>query len=119
MSKTYLVTVNGVDYEVTVAEGSAQQSAAPRAAAPAAAPQAKPAATGAAGGVKVNSPLPGTLLKIEVSQGQSVKKGDLLCIIEAMKMENEILAPQDGTVASINASKGSSLNPGDLIMTLA
>jgi biotin carboxyl carrier protein len=112
MAKTYIVTVNGVSYEVVVEEGAAGASA-PVAAAPAA-PAAKPVA----GGTKVTSPLPGTLLRIIAKNGTSVKKGDLLCIVEAMKMENEIFAPADGVVNTV-ASEGASLNSGDVIMTIA
>ncbi len=112
MAKTYIVTVNGVNYEVVVEEGAA--GTAPVAApAPAAAPAAAPA-----GGTKVTSPLPGTLLRLIAKNGASVKKGDLLCIIEAMKMENEIFSPADGVVCVV-ASEGSSLNSGDVIMTIA
>ena len=62
--------------------------------------------------------MPGTILKIEVTAGQAVKKGDTLCILEAMKMENAIPAPQDGTVASVNVAKGASVNAGDLLVSL-
>ncbi len=116
MAKTYIVTVNGVSYEVVVEEGAAGASA-PVAAAPAAAPAA-PAVKPVAGGTKVTSPLPGTLLRIIAKNGTSVKKGDLLCIVEAMKMENEIFAPADGVVNAV-ASEGASLNSGDVIMTIA
>ena len=116
MAKTYIVTVNGVSYEVVVEEGASGASA-PVAAAPAAAPAA-PAAKPVAGGTKVTSPLPGTLLRIIAKNGTSVKKGDLLCIVEAMKMENEIFAPADGVVNTV-ASEGASLNSGDVIMTIA
>ncbi len=120
MAKTYIVTVNGVSYEVVVEEGASGAVAAP--AAPAQAPQAAPAqapkAAPAAGGTKVTSPLPGTLLRIIAKNGTSVKKGDLLCIIEAMKMENEIFAPADGVVNAV-ATEGASLNSGDVIMTIA
>ena len=62
--------------------------------------------------------MPGTILKVEVTVGQAVKKGDTLCILEAMKMENAIPAPQDGTVASVNVTKGASVNAGDLLVSL-
>ena len=116
MAKTYIVTVNGVSYEVVVEEGEASAVSAP-AAAPAAPAQA-PRAAAPAGGTKVTSPLPGTLLRIIAKNGTSVKKGDLVCIIEAMKMENEIFAPADGVVNTV-ASEGASLNSGDVIMTIA
>ena len=116
MAKTYIVTVNGVNYEVVVEEGASGSApvAAPVApAAPAQAPKAAPA-----GGTKVTSPLPGTLLRIIAKNGTAVKKGDLLCIVEAMKMENEIFSPADGVVNTV-ASEGASLNSGDVILTIA
>lgn len=128
--KKYNVTVNGTTYEVLVEEAdgavaapvAAPVAAAPAAPAPAAAPAAPkaaaPAAAGAAGSVKVTSPMPGTILSVAVTVGQAVKKGDNLCILEAMKMENAIPAPQDGTVASVNVTKGASVNAGDLLVSL-
>ena len=116
MAKTYIVTVNGVNYEVVVEEGVDGATAAP-AQTPKAAPQA-PKAAPVAGGTKVTSPLPGTLLRIIAKNGTAVKKGDLLCVVEAMKMENEIFSPADGVVNTV-ASEGASLNSGDVIMTIA
>ncbi len=118
--KTYTITVNGNVYDVTVEEGAggAAPVVAPKAAAPKAAPKAAPAAGGAQGGVKVNSPMPGKILAVKTSVGQAVKKGDVLLILEAMKMENEVVAPQDGTVASINVSEGASVESGDVLATL-
>ena len=114
--KTYTITVNGNVYDVTVEEGAG--GAAPVVAPKAAAPKAAPAAGGAQGGVKVNSPMPGKILAVKTSVGQAVKKGDVLLILEAMKMENEVVAPQDGTVASINVSEGASVESGDVLATL-
>lgn len=127
--KKYNITVNGNSYEVMVEEVSADVAtpvaapapvAAPKAAAPApkAAPAAPKAQAGAAGAVKVTSPMPGTILEVKVSVGQAVKKGDVVCVLEAMKMENEIPAPEDGTVASVNIQKGASVNAGDLLVSL-
>ena len=124
--KKYNVTVNGTTYEVLVEEvgGVATApvapvvTAAPAAPAPAAAPAPKAAPAGAEGAIKVNAPMPGTILKVEVAVGQAVKKGDTLCILEAMKMENAIPAPEDGTVASLNVQKGASVNAGDLLVSL-
>ena len=123
--KKYNITVNGTTYEVVVEEvgGAASAPAAPVFSAPAAAPIAAPAAPKAqapanAGATSVTAPMPGTILEIKVSQGQSVKKGDTVCVLEAMKMENDIPAPTDGTVASINVQKGSSVNANDVIITL-
>ncbi len=128
--KMYNITVNGTTYEVMVEEVGATLTAAPAPvatpapapaapapkAAPAAAPKAAPAA--AAGAVKVSSPMPGTILDVKVSAGQAVKKGDVLCVLEAMKMENDIPAPQDGVVASVSVSKGASVQAGDLLVSL-
>lgn len=126
--KNYTITVNGTPYNVTVEEGAgapvaAAPVAAPAAApapvaAPAPAPAAAPAAQGTAGSVKVEAPMPGTILDVKVSVGDSVSSGSVLCILEAMKMENEIVAPQDGTVASVNVSKGDSVEAGQVIITL-
>ena len=119
--KTYTITVNGNVYDVTVEEGTgvaAPVAAAPKAvAAPKAAPKAA-APAGAQGGVKINAPMPGKILGIKVNAGQTVKKGDVLLVLEAMKMENEIVAPQDGTVASINTSVGEQVEAGAVLATL-
>lgn len=133
--KYYTITVNGNTYDVTVEEGArAVQSAAPVAApvakpaaapAPAPAPAPKAAETpapaapsGSAGSVKVSSPMPGKIVSVKAAVGQAVKKGDVLLILEAMKMENEIVCPQDGTVASINVSAGQTVEAGNLLATL-
>ena len=126
--RKFNITVNGVAYEVEVEEVAAGESTAPKAAPVAAAPKAAPAAKPAAApkaaaapvaaGTKVNAPMPGTILDVKVSQGQAVKKGDILLILEAMKMENEILAPQDGSIAQVNVSKGASVNSGDVLVVL-
>ena len=120
--KNYTSTVNGTAYNVTVEEGTsnAPASQAP-VSAPVAAPQAapaKPAAPASAGSVKVDAPMPGNILDIKVSNGASVKAGEVLVILEAMKMENDIVAPQDGTVASINVNKGDTVEAGQTIITL-
>ncbi|MDD5952969.1 MAG: acetyl-CoA carboxylase biotin carboxyl carrier protein subunit [Oscillospiraceae bacterium] len=127
----YLVSLKGKDYEVEVERGEAilvsvQDTPAPVAAAPvaaapvAAAPAAAPAAAAPiAGGDPVESPMPGVILKICVTQGQAVKNGDLIAILEAMKMENEIFAPKDGTVAQIVAKPGAQLDTGDPIVVLS
>lgn len=117
--KNLTVTVNGVAYNVTVEEntnGAAPVAAAPAAAAPA--PAAAPAAPAAAGSVPVNAPMPGTILDIKVKAGAAVKAGDVVMILEAMKMENEISAPQDGTIASIDVRKGDTVNSGDVLYTM-
>lgn len=121
--KNYTITVNGTPYNVTVED--ANGSAAPVAAAPAptAAPASAPApaptaAPAAAGSVSVDAPMPGNILDIKVSNGASVKAGDVLLILEAMKMENEIVAPQDGTVASVNVNKGDTVEAGQTLVSL-
>ena len=120
--KKYNITVNGNTYEVLVEEADASTPVAYTAptAAPVAAPKATPkaAAPVAGGAVKVTSPMPGTILNVKVSVGQSVKKGDVICVLEAMKMENDIPAPQDGVIASINVQKGASVNAGDVLASL-
>ena len=112
--KKYRVTVNGTAYEIQLEELT---GAAPAASAPAAAPAPAPAAA-PAGGEQVTSPMPGTILDVKVSQGAAVKKGDVLMILEAMKMENEIRCPRDGTVASVNASKGATVESGTLLCVI-
>ncbi len=121
--KNYTITVNGTPYNVTVedANGSAAPVAAAPApvAAPASAPAPAPAAApAAAGSVSVDAPMQGNILDIKVSNGASVKAGDVLLILEAMKMENEIVAPQDGTVASVNVNKGDTVEAGQTLVSL-
>ena len=131
----YKVTLNGRTYEVEVEAGKAMcvaeyeafapaaaPVAAPVAAAPAAAaPAAAPAAGGVTvtGGESVTAPMPGNILRVAVSVGQTVKEGDLLCVLEAMKMENEIMAPKAGTVAQVVTSKGASVSTGDVLVVIA
>ena len=118
MTKQYNVTVNGTTYEVTVesvGSGRGGFAPAPRAAAPVA-PVARAAAPAGAG--TVTSPMPGTILDVKVSAGQAVKEGDLLMILEAMKMENEIFAPCAGTVSSVAVAKGAAVNPGDTLCVI-
>lgn len=112
--KNYTITVNGNVYNVTVEEGTtagvvqAPVAAAPKAAAPA----------GAQGSVVVTAPMPGKILAVKANAGQAVKKGDVIMVLEAMKMENDIVAPQDGTVASINAAAGDAVEAGATLATL-
>ena len=102
---------------LTTVMGSVLKSnAKPAAPAPAAAPKAAPAASGS--GETVSSPMPGTILDVKVAAGQAVKSGDILFILEAMKMENEIFAPCDGTVSSVAVSKGAAVNPGDVLCVI-
>ena len=133
----YKVTLNGKTYEIEVEAGKAMclaeyealaPAAAPVAApvaAPAAAPAAAPVAAPAApavnvsGGETVSAPMPGNILKVNVSVGQAVKEGDVLVILEAMKMENEIMAPRAGTVSQVLVSKGSTVDTGAAMVVLA
>ena len=121
--KNYTITVNGTVYEVSVEEGGAG-SAPVRAAAPKAAPKAAPAAAapkaaaGAAGSVEVTASVPGKVFKIEANTGATVKAGDPIVILEAMKMEIRVVAPEDGTVASINVAVGDAVESGDVLATM-
>ena len=122
--KKYNITVNGTTYEVIVEVVGSVTSAPANTATPhtpvtvptpkATAP--KPSAT--AGSRSVSAPMPGTILNVKVSVGQAIKKGDIICVLEAMKMENDIPSPQDGVVASINVQNGSNVNANDVIITL-
>lgn len=123
--RKFIVNVNGNSYEVEVEEVGAGASTAPvvqaapvqaAPAAPAEAPKAAPAVH--AGGTKVTAPMPGNVLDVKVSNGQAVNEGDVLVILEAMKMENEIYAPCAGTVTVV-ASKGSTVNTGDVLISLS
>ena len=115
--KAYKVNVNGNVYEITLEVIDKADIKAPLAPAPAAAPAPAPAPA-AAGAQTIKAPMPGTILKVNVSNGQAVKKGDVLMILEAMKMENEILAPNDATVSSVNVSQGASVDSGAVLCTL-
>ena len=128
----YKVTLNGRTYEVEVEAGKAMlldeyEAIAPAPAAPAAAaaPVAAPAAAPAApaapagSGEVVSAPMPGTILKVNVSNGQAVKAGTVLVVLEAMKMENEIMAPKDGTVTQVAVLKGASVDTGAPLVYIA
>ena len=121
--KKYSVKVNGTVYEVEVEEiaGSAPAEVKP-AAAPAAAPAPAPAPAKKAevpvGGVAVKAPMPGTILKMNVKVGDKIEKNALVCVLEAMKMENEIFSPEAGTVTAINAAQGATVAAGEAIVTL-
>lgn len=118
------VTVNGTVYDVQVEEAAAP-AAAPvpeKAAAPAASPApaaaSAPKASAPADGETITSPMPGTIVSVAVKPGQSVKKGDVLLVLEAMKMENEIMAPHDAAVAAVLVNKGDNVNSGDPLVSL-
>ena len=119
--KNYTITVNGNVYNVTVEEGIT--TGAPVVAAPVAAPKAAPAPAAApksagAGSVKVNAPMPGKIVAVKANTGDTVKKGQVILVLEAMKMENDIVAPQDGTVASIDTAVGNAVEAGETLATL-
>ena len=129
---TYKITLNGRTYEVEVEAGKAMlldeyEAIVPSApAAPAAAPVAAPAAAPAApaapavtgAGEAVTAPMPVNILKVNVTQGQAVKEGEVLCVLEAMKMENDIVAPKAGTVTQVVTSKGATVSTGDALVVI-
>ncbi len=124
--KNYKVNVNGTEYKVSIELISETEAAAPVAApapaapAPAAAPTAPaaPAAAAPAGGEKVNAPMPGTILSVNVKVGDAVKKGQVLVVLEAMKMENEIMSPVDGTVTFVGVNQGATVESGSAICVI-
>ena len=139
--RKFIINVNGKSYEVEVEEIGGVENSAPTVQvakpapvaqpvpAPAPAPVAQPVvaptqvsapaqSTGSAGSVRVNAPMPGNILDVKAKVGESIQKGQVVVILEAMKMENEIMAPQDGKITSINTSKGSIVNSGDLLFSM-
>ncbi|MBQ3817407.1 MAG: biotin/lipoyl-binding protein [Clostridia bacterium] len=121
--KKYNVTVNGTAYEITIeavdASRVTSKPAAPAKAETAPDKPANPAPASNAGGETVSSPMPGTILSVNIQNGDSVKKGDILMVLEAMKMENEIMSPCDGTISSVNVSKGSAVETGAVLCVIA
>ena len=119
--KKFNITVNGQAYEVEVEEvgGAVSAAPAPKAApAPAAAPAPKAAAAVPAGAATVSAPMPGKIMSVAVKPGDTVKRGQVLLILEAMKMQNEIMAPGDGKVADVRVAAGQSVNTGDVMVVL-
>ena len=128
--KRYNITVNGKVYDVAVEEatGTAPASApapvaaasAPIAEAPAPAPQAAPApaSSGAQGSFKVEAPMPGNIVAVKVNVGDTVTAGSVVVVLEAMKMENDIVAGKDGTIASVNVTKGAFIETGAVLVTI-
>ncbi len=122
--KNYTITVNGNVYNVTVEEGNTAGVVMSAPVAPKAAPAAPKAApapaakSAGAGSIKVNAPMPGKIVAVKANVGDSVKKGQVIMVLEAMKMENDIVAPADGTIASIDAAVGNSVESGETIATL-
>jgi len=124
--KNYIITVNGTSYEVAVEEveaGKAKPASSPAKmpnvkAQPVPEVKSRPEAASGQGNISVNAPMPGKILAIKASAGTTIKKGDVILILEAMKMENEIVAPEDGTVASINVAVGDSVEVNAVLATL-
>lgn len=125
MKMKYIVTLNGKQYEVEVTKGQATAmpagdapviAATPAPATPA--PAAPAAAAAPAGAETISSPMPGTILQVKCAAGQAVKRGEILFILEAMKMENEIFAPHDGTVSSVAVAQGAVVDTGAVLCTL-
>jgi len=118
--KRYAITVNGVTYDVTVDEAGDAPMPAAAPAAPAAAPAAPAAAAPAPipGGSRIESPMPGTILDVKVAVGQTVARGAVMVLLEAMKMENEICAPEAGKVLSVSVKKGDTVETGTLMVVL-
>lgn len=117
--KKYNVTVNGTAYEIVLEVVDAADVKTTPAAAVVEEKVAAPVAAPVAGGATVNAPMPGTILSVNVQNGAVVKKGDVLMILEAMKMENEIMSPVDGTIASINVQSGASVDTGAVLCVIA
>ena len=117
--KRYTITVNGTAYDVTVDD--ADGSAAPVAAAPApkaAAPKKAAPAPAAAGSASINAPMPGTIVDVKVKAGDKVSNGTVVAVLEAMKMENDIVCDRDGVVASVNVAKGDAVDTGAVVVTI-
>jgi len=126
----YIVSLNGKNYEVDVEKtqavitgiSDAQAAPVPAVSAAVAAPAASPAAVSPAapvsGGMEIKAPMPGTIVSVEVAPGQSVKAGDIIMILEAMKMENDIVAPVDGVIKQILVNKGASVNTDEILAVI-
>ncbi len=116
--KNYVITVNGNAYDVTVEEAGGEVSA-PAAAPKAAAPKkAAPAPKAAVGGIPINAPMRGTIVDIKVKVGDKVSNGTVVAVLEAMKMENDIVSDKDGVVAAVCVNKGESVETGAPVVTL-
>lgn len=117
--KKYTITVNGVSYDVTVEEGGATQSASLPPLSPAPSRSSSPKKTGGEeGAVKVTAPMPGKVLAVKKQVGDAVKSGDTILVLEAMKMENDIVAPKDGVIASLNVTSGDSVESGAVLASM-
>lgn len=113
----YIVTINGKKYEVEVEKIADANDKAQAKEVPSKSKESVESIS-ANGGIKITAPMPGKILSVNIAEGQKVKKGDVLFILEAMKMENEIMAPQDGTVSNIAVSKGAQVSSGDILAVL-
>ncbi|MDK2799912.1 MAG: glutaconyl-CoA/methylmalonyl-CoA decarboxylase subunit gamma [Clostridiales bacterium] len=124
--RKFVINVNGKSYEVEVEEirdgapvaAPVSRPAAAPAPAPKAAPAAKPAAAVPASATSVTAPMPGTILAVNVKEGDTVNEGDVVCVLEAMKMENEIMAPKAGKIVAVNVTQGASVNSGDVLVAI-
>lgn len=114
--KKYRVTVNGTAYEIELEELTGPAPSAAPVSTPA--PAAAPVSAAPADGEQITAPMPGTILSVNVAVGDAVKKGQVLMILEAMKMENEIMCPCDGKVVSVNTSKGAAVESGSLLCVI-
>ncbi len=115
--KNYVITVNGTAYDVTVEESGEGAAPAPKAA-PKAAPAPKKAAAPAAGGTPINAPMRGTIVEVKVKVGDKVTNGTVVAVLEAMKMENDIVCDKDGTVAAVLVNKGDAIETGAAVITI-
>lgn len=116
--KRYTITVNGTAYDVTVDEADGSAAPVAAASAPKAAPKKAAPAPAAAGASSINAPMPGTIIDVKVKVGDKVTNGTVIAVLEAMKMENDIVCDKDGVVASVNVNKGDSVDTGAVVVTI-
>ncbi|MBL4938208.1 biotin/lipoyl-binding protein [Clostridium sp. YIM B02515] len=116
--KKYVIKLNDKVYEVEMEEVTAESYAAATEAAKAAPKTSAPSTVPVSGGQKIEAPMPGSIVSVSVAVGDTIKKGQLLLVLEAMKMENEIVSPVDGKILSVGVAKGDAVNPGDLLVQI-